>query len=399
MIAAICGTLPNMWSNPVHTSTSTSTADEDVVRPELEDAIQDLSDDAERLGGPLERSRLDDYYVTRGLSPEDAAIVEAALRQKGVEIDERPPTHGTTFANVHGTALEALLATARGIPWLSIEEERSCGQDIRRHLEYVAEADGTSALAVNLEAASRAAQERLVTSNIFAVAKVANDRRYLHLMPVEDLVQEGLIGLMTAAKRFDPTIGARFSTYAHYWVRQQIDRAIDNGGRTIRLPTHMAQSISVYLRTRRRCGFYGDYRPSEIPIIAERLGWPLERTMRIALLAEVRPVPIDAPLKDGERGTIGDTIPCNAATPAEIVASEDLRRVIRELVESLEDARLRDIVQRRFGLVAGDEGQTLEEIGALYGVTRERIRQLEAKALGHLRTKAKRLRLEKLGDW
>ena len=364
------------------------------MEEKVEDAIEDLRGDAARLGGTLKRSRLDEYYVARNLTPDDAALVEKALREVGVSFEEEPPTSATTF--VSGVdALDALLRTARSIPFLGVEGELECGHAIRRYLEYVADGDRTSELARRLEERARLARERLVTSNVFTVAKIARDRKLHGRMPLEDMVQEGLIGLMTAAEKFDPTLGVRFSTYAHYWIRQAIARDIANSQSTIRIPVHRRQQMSAYRRARYLAGYRGAYRPSEIPIVAEKLGWTPDFAMRIAMLLEQRTTSLDTPVGE-ENTTVGELIPSGAPTPHDVIAELDMQRAVGELVETLESERHRDIIRRRFGLHGDTGSQTLEEIGQLYGITRERVRQIEAKALEKLKPRVRALRLRTL---
>ena len=363
----------------------------------VEDAIEDLLGDAERLGGFLEWASIDDYYLRRGVKPEEAGAVEHAVRAAGVVIRDEPPPAVTTFAPGGSDSLEAMLRTVRAsTEWLDEEEERRCGHAIRRHLEYAAAEACEPGMLDRLEAASRAARERLVVSNVFRVLKVARGHRRGRGLPLEDRVQEGLVGLMRAAEKFDPCLETRFVTYAHYWIRQAIDRAAADRGHAIRIPVHRRTQMSHYQRARRAIGLGDGYRPSEIPIVAEKLGWTNEFAFGIAMLLELRASSLDVPLSEDDGATVADVTASDDPTPEDAVLADDFRRAVRALVDGLPDERQRDILERRFGLNDLGEGQTLEEIGELYGVTRERIRQLEAKALEKLLPKAKHQRLRLL---
>lgn len=363
----------------------------------VEDAIEDLLGDAERLGGALERTSVDDYYLRRGMRPEEASVVERAVRAAGVTIRDETPPAAATFSPGSGGSLEAFLRTVRtSTEWLDEDEERRCGHAIRRHLEYAAVEACEPGMLDRLEVASRAARERLVVSNVFRVLRIARDHRRGRGLPLEDRVQEGLIGLMRAAEKFDPLLETRFVTYAQYWIRQAIDRAASDRGHAIRIPVHRRTQMSHYRRARRAVGIGDGYRPSEIPVVAEKLGWTNEFALGIAMLLELRASSLDAPLSEGDGATVADVTASDDPTPEEAVLADDFRRAVRDLVDALPDERQRDILERRFGLNDLGEGQTLEEIGELYGVTRERIRQLEAKALEKLLPKAKQQRLRLL---
>ncbi|MEZ5767191.1 MAG: sigma-70 family RNA polymerase sigma factor [Paracoccaceae bacterium] len=367
------------------------------ISERVQDAIEDLLGDAQRLGGTLERSSIDNYYLDRKIRPQEASAVERAIKDAGVAILEEPPPAAATFAPGAGDALEALLRTIRtSTEWLNEDEEKACGHAIRRHLEYSSSEDQDPELLKRLESASMAARERLVVSNVFRALKIAREHRKGSGLSLEDRVQEGVVGLMRAAEKFDPSLETRFATYAHYWIRQSIERAAADKGATIRIPVHRRSQMSQYRRARRAVGIEGAYRPSEIPIIAEKLGWTNDFTHMIAMLLEMRTNSLDLPLTEDGSAKIADVIPSEEPNPEDAVLANDFRRIVHALVASLRDARQRDILARRFGLNDLGEGQTLEEIGQIYGVTRERIRQIEAKALKKLLIKAKNQKLHRL---
>lgn len=358
----------------------------------FERTLEDLQDDAVRKKGRLDRLDVDAIYLKRGISPEEAIAIERALVAAGVEIEEgaeEAPELVTSSTNeIAPTALDYLIRVSRKNPLLSRDEEIECGDAIRQADQLPADADGE--LAVRIRERSERAKTTLVTRNVRLVAKVAFDKRYRGRMDADDLVQMGLIGLMKAAEKFDPSWEARFSTYATWWVRQAMSRGLADQGTTVRIPVHMRQSISTYRRTVRTLGTENNGQPS-IDAVAEKLAWTPEYTAKVATFAEQRTVSFEAPIGGEESLTLKEVIADSAPQPEETVVAQDMARRVRSLVDGLGDERLADIVSRRFGFDGVEE--TLQEIGDDYGITRERIRQLESKAIRKLRFRATKARL------
>jgi RNA polymerase primary sigma factor len=236
-------------------------------------------------------------------------------------------------------------------------------------------------LARRIKRGDRKAREQMIKANLRLVVKIARDYESFGL-PLLDLINEGNIGLMKGVERFDPNKGAKRSTYAAWWIKQAIKRALANQSKTIRLPVHVVDKLFHLRRASAKLEETLGREPTDEEL-ADELDYPVARVKQLRRAA-IRPTSLEAPIGDDDTNRVADVVKDeNADTPYEQLEEKANNALVHEMVETL-DSREQAILRQRFGL-DGDDRKTLEEIGEQFGVTRERIRQIEEIALKKLR--------------
>jgi RNA polymerase primary sigma factor len=236
-------------------------------------------------------------------------------------------------------------------------------------------------LAKQIKKGDTAARERMINANLRLVVTIARDYANLGL-PLLDLISEGNIGLTKAVERFEPTKGAKLSTYAMWWIKQAIKRALANQSKTIRVPVHLADKLAKMRRVSLRMSEELGREPTDDEL-AEEIGIDSDKITRLKSVG-IRPASLNAPIVDNDSTEFGDMIGDDEAqTPFELLRDKNLFSEVDGLFEAL-DPREKTIISQRFGLDGG-KPKTLEDVGKDFGITRERIRQLQNVALAKLR--------------
>src|SRR5665213_629725 len=249
-------------------------------------------------------------------------------------------------------------------------------------------------LAARIKKGDKKAREQMIKANLRLVVKIAHDYENFGL-PLLDLINEGNIGLMKAVERFDPAKGGKLSTYGSWWIKQSIKRALANQSKTIRLPVHLVDKISKMRRIGMRLQEELGREPTDEEL-ADEMSMTATRVRQMRQAA-IRPASLDAPIGDDESNNFSDIVQDeNATSPYENLEDKTVTGMLQEMVKHL-DSREATILRFRYGLDGGTE-KTLEEVGEKFGVTRERVRQIQNLALRKLRKMIEKLEKEKVKE-
>ena len=318
---------------------------------EISDALEELDYDVEQVDKLYDTFEAYNIEIVEddggeSIAPASNEELESVLSADGISIDD---------------PVKVYLKEIGRVPLLSAEEEVE--------------------LAIRMSEGDVAAKKRLSEANLRLVVSIA--KRYVGRgMQFLDLIQEGNLGLIKAVEKFDHTKGFKFSTYATWWIRQAITRAIADQARAIRIPVHMVETINKVKKVNSQLLHENGHEPTNEQI-AEKLEMPVEKVREIMRVAQ-EPVSLETPIGEEEDSHLGDFIPDeDAPAPSDVASHTMLKEQLAEVLSTL-TPREEKVLRLRFGLEDG-RSRTLEEVGKEFNVTRERIRQIEAKALRKLR--------------
>ena len=353
------------------------------TRAKYEEKIKTLLAMAKKKKNVLEYQEISDHFADLHLEEEQMDEILDALEKSGIDVlritdDDDIPDEELLLSDEDEVDMENLD--------LSIPDGISIEDPVRMYLKEIGKVPLLSAeeeieLAKRMENGDQEAKKRLAEANLRLVVSIA--KRYVGRgMLFLDLIQEGNLGLIKAVEKFDYRKGYKFSTYATWWIRQAITRAIADQARTIRIPVHMVETINKLIRVSRQLlqELGREPTPEEI---SEEMGMPVDRVREILKISQ-EPVSLETPIGEEEDSHLGDFIQDdNVPVPAEAASFTLLREQLVEVLGTPTE-REQKVLRLRFGLDDG-RARTLEEVGKEFNVTRERIRQIEAKALRKLR--------------
>ena len=352
-------------------------------KAQFAEQLKNLVELGKKKKNVLEYQEINDFFKGITLNNEQMDLIFEYLEANGVDVLR--VTEDDALLDNEDMHMEEDEVDLENID-LSVPEGVSIEDPVRMYLKEIGKVPLLSAeeeieLAKRMENGDQAAKKRLAEANLRLVVSIA--KRYVGRgMLFLDLIQEGNLGLIKAVEKFDYTKGYKFSTYATWWIRQAITRAIADQARTIRIPVHMVETINKLIRVSRQLlqELGREPTPEEI---AKEMNMPVDRVREILKISQ-EPVSLETPIGEEEDSHLGDFIQDdNVPVPADAAAFTLLREQLNEVLDTLTE-REQKVLKLRFGLDDG-RARTLEEVGREFNVTRERIRQIEAKALRKLR--------------